>query len=158
MSLSIYVCVPLICHYGWVYWVCVPWCCTETSCSDLRYRCNSGSCILKKNARCDGVTDCSDHSDERDCGESSTGTQPQHNHSFGSSQPQREHIPFMATKLQYKNTQTNDPTLCLNHFNHYHLSTVSISLARPKESPRGFVWAFLWLCVFTMLQLFSGVL
>ncbi|KAL1006499.1 hypothetical protein UPYG_G00073150 [Umbra pygmaea] len=42
-------------------------CTLETSCSDITYRCSSGSCILKKNARCDAILDCADHSDERDC-------------------------------------------------------------------------------------------
>lgn len=43
----------------------------EATCSAIRYQCNSGSCILKKNAKCDGVHDCRDHSDEADCGECS---------------------------------------------------------------------------------------
>ncbi|XP_070784504.1 transmembrane protease serine 7 [Enoplosus armatus] len=42
-------------------------CTQETTCSAVRYQCNSGSCILKKNAKCDGVHDCQDHSDEADC-------------------------------------------------------------------------------------------
>lgn len=42
---------------------------SETTCSAIRYQCSSGSCILKKNARCDGVHDCQDRSDEADCGE-----------------------------------------------------------------------------------------
>ncbi|XP_054622372.1 transmembrane protease serine 7-like [Dunckerocampus dactyliophorus] len=40
---------------------------SETSCSAIRYQCHSGSCILKKNARCDDVVDCQDGSDEDDC-------------------------------------------------------------------------------------------
>ena len=43
---------------------------SETPCSAIRYRCSSGVCILKKNAKCDGVHDCRDRSDEADCGES----------------------------------------------------------------------------------------
>ncbi|XP_035268338.1 transmembrane protease serine 7 isoform X2 [Anguilla anguilla] len=42
-------------------------CTLETSCSDIRFQCRSGACILKRNAKCDGVFDCSDHSDESDC-------------------------------------------------------------------------------------------
>ncbi|XP_034718683.1 uncharacterized protein LOC117938269 [Etheostoma cragini] len=42
-------------------------CTQETTCSEIRYQCNSGSCIMKKNAKCDGVHDCQDHSDEADC-------------------------------------------------------------------------------------------
>ncbi|KAF3836505.1 hypothetical protein F7725_029063 [Dissostichus mawsoni] len=42
-------------------------CTQETTCSAIRYQCSSGSCILKKNARCDGVHDCQDRSDEADC-------------------------------------------------------------------------------------------
>lgn len=44
-------------------------CLSETTCSAIRYQCNSGTCILKKNAKCDGVDDCQDDSDEADCGE-----------------------------------------------------------------------------------------
>ncbi|XP_015239878.1 PREDICTED: transmembrane protease serine 7 [Cyprinodon variegatus] len=42
-------------------------CTQETSCSAIRYKCRSGSCILKKNAKCDYVPDCRDKSDEEDC-------------------------------------------------------------------------------------------
>ncbi|XP_041823608.1 transmembrane protease serine 7 [Melanotaenia boesemani] len=42
-------------------------CTQETTCSAIRYQCKSGSCILKKNAKCDDVPDCQDHSDEVDC-------------------------------------------------------------------------------------------
>ncbi|XP_013857713.1 transmembrane protease serine 7 [Austrofundulus limnaeus] len=42
-------------------------CTQETTCSEIRYQCRSGSCILKKNAKCDDVPDCKDHSDEADC-------------------------------------------------------------------------------------------
>nr|XP_057915802.1 transmembrane protease serine 7 isoform X2 [Doryrhamphus excisus] len=42
-------------------------CTQETSCSAIRYQCHSGSCIGKKNARCDDVVDCQDGSDEDDC-------------------------------------------------------------------------------------------
>ncbi|XP_029385524.1 uncharacterized protein LOC115061354 [Echeneis naucrates] len=42
-------------------------CTQETTCSAIRYQCSSGSCLLKKNARCDGVHDCQDESDEADC-------------------------------------------------------------------------------------------
>lgn len=42
---------------------------TETTCSEIKYHCSSGSCILKKNAKCDGDHDCADQSDEADCGE-----------------------------------------------------------------------------------------
>ncbi|XP_023131890.2 transmembrane protease serine 7 [Amphiprion ocellaris] len=42
-------------------------CTQETTCSAIRYQCRSGSCILKKNAKCDDVPDCQDHSDEVDC-------------------------------------------------------------------------------------------
>ena len=51
---------------------------SETTCSAIRYRCSSGSCILKKNAKCDGVHDCKDHSDEADCGECSALPAPHH--------------------------------------------------------------------------------
>ncbi|XP_075308316.1 transmembrane protease serine 7 [Odontesthes bonariensis] len=42
-------------------------CTQETTCSAIRYQCSSGSCILKKNSKCDDVPDCEDHSDEADC-------------------------------------------------------------------------------------------
>ncbi|KAL2085199.1 hypothetical protein ACEWY4_018519 [Coilia grayii] len=42
-------------------------CTSETPCSDISYRCKSGTCILKRNARCDSVPDCPDQSDEEDC-------------------------------------------------------------------------------------------
>ncbi|XP_037550027.1 transmembrane protease serine 7 [Nematolebias whitei] len=42
-------------------------CTQETTCSAIRYQCSNGSCILKKNAKCDDVPDCQDHSDEADC-------------------------------------------------------------------------------------------
>ncbi|XP_043961464.1 suppressor of tumorigenicity 14 protein [Gambusia affinis] len=42
-------------------------CTQETSCSAIRYQCRSGSCILKKNAKCDNIPDCRDNSDEDDC-------------------------------------------------------------------------------------------
>ncbi|XP_028289996.1 transmembrane protease serine 7 isoform X2 [Gouania willdenowi] len=42
-------------------------CTQETTCSAIRYQCQSGACILKKNAKCDGVFDCRDESDEADC-------------------------------------------------------------------------------------------
>ncbi|KAM9774494.1 transmembrane protease serine 7 isoform X2 [Syngnathus typhle] len=41
--------------------------CTQAICSAVSFRCDSDSCIRKKNARCDDVTDCQDGSDERDC-------------------------------------------------------------------------------------------
>ncbi|XP_023805891.1 transmembrane protease serine 7 [Oryzias latipes] len=43
-------------------------CTVETTCSEIRFQCKSGSCILKKNAKCDNVPDCQDYSDEADCG------------------------------------------------------------------------------------------
>ncbi|XP_019750472.1 transmembrane protease serine 7 [Hippocampus comes] len=42
-------------------------CTQETSCSAVSYHCNSGTCIRKKNARCDDIADCQDDSDELDC-------------------------------------------------------------------------------------------
>ncbi|XP_072306526.1 uncharacterized protein [Eucyclogobius newberryi] len=42
-------------------------CTQETTCSAISFQCNSGTCIPKKNAKCDGVFDCRDHSDEMDC-------------------------------------------------------------------------------------------
>ncbi|MEQ2286387.1 hypothetical protein AMECASPLE_001993 [Ameca splendens] len=42
-------------------------CTQETSCSAITYQCRSGSCILKKNAKCDDIPDCRDNSDEKDC-------------------------------------------------------------------------------------------
>ncbi|CAM9209603.1 unnamed protein product [Lampetra planeri] len=42
-------------------------CTQETTCSAIRHQCSSGSCILKKNAKCDDVVDCQDHSDEDNC-------------------------------------------------------------------------------------------
>ncbi|XP_077481047.1 transmembrane protease serine 7 [Stigmatopora argus] len=42
-------------------------CTQETSCSAVSYQCDGGSCIRKKNARCDDITDCQDASDEKDC-------------------------------------------------------------------------------------------
>ncbi|XP_033842101.2 transmembrane protease serine 7 [Periophthalmus magnuspinnatus] len=42
-------------------------CTQETTCSGISFQCSSGPCILKKNAKCDGVFDCRDQSDERDC-------------------------------------------------------------------------------------------
>ncbi|KAK7879038.1 hypothetical protein WMY93_030791 [Mugilogobius chulae] len=42
-------------------------CTQETTCSSISFQCTSGSCILKKNAKCDGVFDCGDQSDEMKC-------------------------------------------------------------------------------------------
>lgn len=64
------ICMPFHCLTTDNYIIC-SLLLSETTCSEIRYQCNSGSCIMKKNAKCDGVHDCQDHSDEADCGERS---------------------------------------------------------------------------------------
>lgn len=61
-SLTSAVCWPL---GSTEYSLCFP----ETTCSAMRYQCQSGNCLPKKNAKCDSVVDCQDGSDEADCGE-----------------------------------------------------------------------------------------
>lgn len=39
------------------------------TCTKHTYRCHSGLCVSKSNPECDGVKDCSDGSDEKNCGE-----------------------------------------------------------------------------------------
>ena len=39
------------------------------TCTKHTYRCHNGLCVSKSNPECDGVKDCSDGSDEKNCGE-----------------------------------------------------------------------------------------
>lgn len=42
---------------------------TVVTCTKHTYRCHNGLCLSKTNPECDGKKDCSDGSDEKNCGE-----------------------------------------------------------------------------------------